>query len=203
MNCALADAVSVRIAAVQSSKRVMFWFLVVGLIADHATVDGRRVRLLVALARCGDLLLCAKHLFVAATSRRLVCPAAGHWGTRGRVISDAKKAPPKRGSRVTKGGWVFPPSLFETNSHAPSSRYPTLGRPPARYFGPEVTRIGGRPQNRFNGFPGASQHLPWGSGPCGKAPSLLADSCAGRSTCSCIQNSDFAAASAASINGLG
>jgi hypothetical protein len=31
-----------------------------------ATVNGRRVRLLVALSRCGDLLLRAKHLFVAA-----------------------------------------------------------------------------------------------------------------------------------------
>jgi hypothetical protein len=37
ISCALADAVSARIVAVQSSKRVMVcWSLVVGLIADHA-----------------------------------------------------------------------------------------------------------------------------------------------------------------------
>jgi hypothetical protein len=34
-SCALADAVSARIVAVQSSKRVMFWSLVVGLIAER------------------------------------------------------------------------------------------------------------------------------------------------------------------------
>ncbi len=44
------------------------------------------------------------------------------------AILSAKKAPPKRGlSFVMKGGWVRPAEpYFETNSHAPSSRYPTL-----------------------------------------------------------------------------
>jgi hypothetical protein len=57
-------------AAVGSSPD--FWNLAqtVLLAASPAiTVDGRRVRFLVALARCGDLLLRAKHLLVAAIGR--------------------------------------------------------------------------------------------------------------------------------------
>ncbi len=69
---------------------------------------------------------------LAAPALAVGLPEASRCEAPGRVISDAKKAPPKP-TRLSghKGGWVWVPAepYFETNSHAPSSRYPTLGRP--------------------------------------------------------------------------